>query len=81
MNRIRVTGFGRLKKRLKADTTVPAGQTVAQALADLHLDPSDGLPLTAMVNERVVAWDYVLQPGDKLVLVPTIGGGCRDIEK
>ena len=72
---VSVTGYGRLRDSLGKDTTVPAGQTAAQAVECLHLSPAGGLPLTAVVNDSVVEWDYVLQPGDRLVLVPTIGGG------
>ncbi len=75
MDQVSVTGFGRLKERLGKDTTVTPGQTVAQAIESLQLSTASGLPLTPMVNGRVTSRDYVLKPGDRLVLVPTIGGG------
>jgi sulfur carrier protein ThiS len=75
MDQVSVTGLGRLKERLGKDTTVAPGQTVAQALEGLQLGTVGGLPLTPMVNGRVSTGDYVLKPGDRLVLVPTIGGG------
>ena len=76
MDTVSVTAHGNLKDRLGKNTTVPAGQTAAQAVEGLRLGLAGGLPLTAVVNGSVVEWDYVLQPGDSLVLVPTIGGGC-----
>lgn len=75
-NSVTVTGFGGLRQRLGPATTVAAGQTARQAVESLQLGQSSGLPLTPVVNGRVVAWDYLLQPGDNLALVPTIGGGC-----
>lgn len=74
-NSVTVTGFGRLKQRLGTETTVAAGQTARQAVENLHLSENSGLPLTPVVNGRVVAWEYLLQPGDTLTLIPTIGGG------
>jgi molybdopterin converting factor small subunit len=76
MDKVSITVYGNLKKSLGKDTTVAAGQTTAQAVESLGLGSAGGLPLTPMVNDKVVTWDYVLQPGDKLTLLPTIGGGC-----
>lgn len=73
--RVSVTGFGFLKERLGRDTTVPAGQTAAQAVKSLQLEAAGGLPVTPVVNGKVVDWGYVLQPGDRLQLMPTLGGG------
>jgi len=75
MDQVSVTGFGSLREPLGKDTTVTPGQTVAQVIESLQLGMAGGLPLTPMVNDRVAMWDYVLKPGDRLVLVPTIGGG------
>jgi molybdopterin converting factor small subunit len=75
MKEIQVSGVGGVKEQLGEGVTVAPGQTVGEAVASLNLGTAGGLPLTPMVNDRVVEWGYVLQPGDKLVLVPTIGGG------
>ena len=80
MEMVSVTAFGSLKGRLGKEIFVPAGQTAAQVVESLRLDSIGGIPLTAVVNSKVVPWDYVLQPGDKLALLPTIGGGCIDID-
>ena len=76
MHEVQVSGVGWLREPLGEGLTVAPGQTVAQAVASLKVTTAEGLPLTPMVNERVVEWGYILQPGDRLVLVPTIGGGC-----
>ena len=76
METVRVVGFGKLKNLLKTEARVSAGQTALRAIESLQLGTLGNLPFTALVNGRVVAWDYLLQPGDELVLVPTIGGGC-----
>ena len=75
MKDITVVGVGRLKEHLDEGVTVAAGQTVRQAIESLNLGEAGGLPITPMVNDRLVEWSYVLQPDDRLVLVPTIGGG------
>jgi len=75
MKEITVVGVGRLKEHLGEGVTVAAGQTVRQAIESLNLGEAGGLPITLMVNDRLVEWDHVLRPGDGLVLVPTIGGG------
>jgi molybdopterin converting factor small subunit len=64
-----------LKDRLGKDASVLAGQTAAQAVESLHLGSAGGLPVTPVVNGVVVTWDYVLQPEDRLALMPTLGGG------
>jgi sulfur carrier protein ThiS len=76
MKEIQVSGVGAVKEQLGEGVTVAPGQTVKGAVVSLKLGTARGLPLTPMVNGRVVEWGYVLQPGDRLVLVPTIGGGC-----
>ncbi len=76
MDEIVVTGIGQLKKLLGKNKTISPGQTVGEAVANLKLGEAGGLPITPMVNDRVVEWSYTLQPGDRLVLAPTIGGGC-----
>jgi hypothetical protein len=75
MNPVAVTGLGSLKKRLGEGLTVAPGQSVGQAMAGLGLEAAGGLPVTPLVNDRVVERSYVLQPGDMLKLVPTMGGG------
>jgi molybdopterin converting factor small subunit len=75
MEMVHIIGFGKIKKRLGQNTRVPAGQTARQAVESLQLDTSGSLPLTALVNGHVVSWEYVLQPGDELTLIPTLAGG------
>ena len=75
MKEIEVVGVGRLKEYLGEGVAVAADQTVRQAIESLNLGEAGGLPMTPMVNDRLVEWSYMLQPDDRLVLVPTIGGG------
>jgi molybdopterin converting factor small subunit len=75
MNEIQVSGVGWLKTQLGEGLTVAPGQTVGEAVGSLKLGTAKGLPLTPVVNNRVVEWGYILQPGDSVVLVPTLGGG------
>jgi sulfur carrier protein ThiS len=75
MDMVSVTAFGNLKDCWGKEMAVPTGQTVAQAIESLRLGKAGGLPLTAVVNGQVVPWDYVLKSGDKMLLIPTIGGG------
>lgn len=70
---VRVTAFGILKEHLPQEVTVAPGQTVGQAVEGLQLELQDAVAV--VVNERVVGWNYVLQPGDELQLLPAIGGG------
>ena len=70
---VTVSAFGLIKDFLPEGTTVAAGQTVGQAVAGLGL--GIGEALAVVVNERVVSWNYMLQPGDHLQLIPAIGGG------
>jgi len=56
------------------ELTVPAGATVAEVVARL------GIPRVAAgvaaVNLQHVPWDHRLHPGDELLLLPPISGGC-----
>lgn len=52
---------------------IPAGTTIADILPRLGLP--DGVPLVAMVNERVEHLDYILSEGDTLHLFPPVAGG------
>lgn len=73
MNTVTVTGFGLLKEYLPGEVTVNAGQTAGEAIEGLQLGLTDAIAL--VVNGRVVSWDHPLEPGDRLQLVPAIGGG------
>jgi molybdopterin converting factor small subunit len=75
MGDVKVIVYGRLKEHLGEETIITPGQSVRRAVESLQLSATGGLPLTPVVNGRVAEWDYVLEPGDELVLVPTIGGG------
>ena len=68
-----ISAFGMIKEHLPQETTVAAGQTVGQAITGLNLNLSEAVAI--IVNERVVSWNYVLQPGDHVQLLPAIGGG------
>jgi len=52
---------------------VPVGTTVGEVLPRLGLP--DGVPLVAMVNDRVEHLDHVLTEGDTLSLFPPVAGG------
>jgi sulfur carrier protein ThiS len=53
--------------------SVPAGQTVAEALASLQ--DLERRPFIPVVNGVTEAATYVLQPGDVVQLLPQIMGG------
>lgn len=70
---VKVMALGFLKAYLPEETTVAPNQTVGQVVEGLRLGTSE--PILAVVNGRVVDWNYKLAPGDKLELVQGIGGG------
>ena len=59
----------------RSTARVRAGQTIAQAVADMGLPPHQRF--LATVNGAVCPADYVLQPGDRAALFPPIAGGSR----
>ncbi len=56
-----------------ASLTIKPGQTVREVLEELGLNPN--LVAMVMVNGRQKSKDHPLQPGDKVKLVPIVGGG------
>jgi thiamine biosynthesis protein ThiS len=56
-----------------ASVTIEPGQTVREVVEELGLNPE--LVAVVMVNGRQKSKDYPLQPGDKVKLVPVVGGG------
>lgn len=74
---INVTLIGSLRDKLpkaakgRTTLTLPAGATVADVLAQLHLG---GTP-TAAIGGVTVASTHPLQPGDELQLFRQLGGG------
>ena len=54
---------------VKAD----AGQTIRDAVDGLGIPPN--LPFVALVNGRTTDLSYLLARGDRLRLIPAIGGG------
>jgi len=53
--------------------SVPAGSTVGQVLAVLGVRHEAEVSL--LVRGRVVGWDYALQDGDEVVVIPPLAGG------
>ncbi len=51
----------------------PAGTAIGELLPRLGLP--EGVPLVAMVNDRVEHLDHVLADGDALSLFPPVAGG------
>jgi sulfur carrier protein ThiS len=70
-----LTLVGLLKEYGPAHTslTITPGQTVREVLEELGLKPE--LVAMVMVNGRQKSKDHPLQPGDKVKLVPIVGGG------
>ena len=52
---------------------VETGQTVSDVIRELGLDPD--LVAIVMINGRQGSKDHPLQPGDKVKLLPLVGGG------
>lgn len=73
MENVTISAFGMLKEYMPTETTVIPNQTVGQAVEGLQLGTKEAI--VAMVNGRVVGWNYMLKAGDKLELVQGIGGG------
>ena len=75
MKSVELTLVGMLKKYGPDQTSlrVEAGRTVTQTVQDLGLDPE--LVAIVMVNGRQRFKTYRLQDGDRVKLVPMVGGG------
>lgn len=75
MKGVQLTLVGLLKKYAAADTpsTIQPGQTVSEVIAALGLEPD--LVAIVMVNGRQEFKSYHLRGGDRLKLVPMVGGG------
>jgi sulfur carrier protein ThiS len=63
----------RLEVADRPPVQVPAGQTVLEALAQLEIRLDR--PVIAVVNGQSSDLTYRLQPGDRVRLIPQIGGG------
>jgi thiamine biosynthesis protein ThiS len=72
---VQLTLVGLLKKcgPTQSPVTVKAGQTVLEIIEDLGLDPD--LVAFVMVNGQQKFKSYRLREGDRVKLVPMVGGG------
>lgn len=75
MKNVQVTFVGLLKKYVpgQSSLTIKPGQTVMEVITDLGLDPQ--LVAIVLVNGRQRFKSYRLQDGDRVKLVPIVGGG------
>lgn len=75
VNGVQLTLVGLLKEYAPAQPspTVESGRTVMEVIEDLGLDPE--LVAIVMVNGRQRFKSYRLRDGDRLKLVPMVGGG------
>jgi sulfur carrier protein ThiS len=73
MGKVKVITVGLLKAHVPEETTVAAGQTVAQAVEMLGLHTGEGI--VPLVNGRLAFWDTLLRDGDRLELVQSVSGG------
>jgi sulfur carrier protein ThiS len=74
-NEVELTLVGLLRKYGPAHASRPVepGQTVAEVIGDLGLNPD--LVAIVMVNGRQRSKSDSLQPGDTVKLLPMVGGG------
>ncbi|HUW95844.1 MAG TPA: MoaD/ThiS family protein [Anaerolineae bacterium] len=56
-----------------ASLTIEPGQTVREVVQELGFNPE--LVAMVMVNGRQKSKDHPLRPGDKVKLLPLVGGG------
>jgi len=70
---VAVTTLGLLRGRRPEASSVEAGQTVAQAIQALGLGIGEGI--VPLVNGHLASWSDLLQDGDRLELVQSVGGG------
>ncbi len=75
MKNVQVTLVGLLKKYApdQSSLTMEPGQTVMEVIGDLGLDPD--LVAIVLVNGRQKFKSYRLRDGDRVKLVPIVGGG------
>jgi molybdopterin synthase sulfur carrier subunit len=74
--RIRVRLHGVLRRSASAsqlELDLHEGATVASVIESLGLRP--GQVWLATLDDRVVEMDHPLGPGDRLALIPPVGGG------
>lgn len=81
---VEVRLFAVLRERAGRDSLqleLPAGATVADAVAALRADPSlaglERLPLRVAVNREYAEEDRVIEAGDELAAIPPVSGGER----
>jgi sulfur carrier protein ThiS len=74
-NEVELTLVGLLRKYGPARVSRPVepGQTIAEVIGDLGLNPD--LVAIVMVNGRQRSKSDSLQPGDTVKLLPMVGGG------
>ncbi len=74
MGYVEVTTLGLLHGRLPGGgIIVESGQTVAHVIRALGLGVDEGL--VPLVNGRLASWSTMLEDGDHLELVQSVGGG------
>ena len=73
MGKVQVTAVGLLRASVPEGTQVESGQTVAQAVAALGLSTGEGI--IPLVNGALVSCGRLLEDGDRLDLVQSVGGG------
>lgn len=75
MKNVQVTLVGLLKQYApgQSSLTMEAGQTVMEVIRELGLDPD--LVAIVLVNGRQKFKSYRLRDGDRVKLVPMVGGG------
>ena len=72
---VELTLVGLLRKYgpAHASLTIEPGQTVREVVQELGFNPE--LVAMVMVNGRQKSKDHPLRPGDKVKLLPLVGGG------
>ena len=72
---VELTLVGLLRKYgpAHASVTIEPGQTVREVVQELGFNPE--LVAMVMVNGRQKSKDHPLRPGDKVKLLPLVGGG------
>ncbi len=74
MGRVFVTTMGLLRPHLpEGGMVMEPGQTVAEVIQALGLVAGEGV--VALVNGRLASWSTMLEDGDHLELVQSVGGG------
>jgi sulfur carrier protein ThiS len=72
---VELTLVGLLKRYgpARASLVVESGQTVRDVIREIGLDPD--LVAIVMVNGRQKSKSHPLEPGDRVKLLPMVGGG------